>query len=235
MPLDARPDHVAIAVPEPDATVPRWHDELGGGLLTAWDNGTFKGRQYRFRNGGKLEVIGPSPDDPGADNFLRRFLDRFGVRIHHVTLKVPDIHEAIATMRDGGLDVIDINTDSDHWRESFLRPSQIGGLVVQVAWASHSDDEWARQGGHTPEEPDANGAGFVGARLAHPHLDEAADLWTLLGADVGRDDGRLTVTWEGSPIGLLIEHGPAGPVALRFSGTGAMSDHDVLGPAVEST
>lgn len=234
MPLDARPDHVAIAVPDPDRTAPRWQERLGGGLLTTWDNGTFKGRQYRYPNGAKLEVIGPSPEDEASENFLRRFLDRFGTRIHHITLKVPDIHGAVDALRDAGLDVVDVDTSGEHWKEAFLRPSQVGGLVVQVAWAAHSDEEWAARSNHVPDPPGDDAASFLGARMRHPDLEEAADLWTLLGAHVGRADGQLTVAWDGAPLRLLIEEDtPAGPVALRFAGTDAHDPDPELGPPVE--
>lgn len=234
MPLDARPDHIAIAVPDPDRTAPRWERLLGGGLLTTWDNGTFKGRQYRYPNGAKLEVIGPSPDDAQPDNFLRRFLSRFGARIHHVTLKVPDIHAAVDEVRGAGLDVVDVDTEGDHWKEAFLRPSQVGGLVVQIAWAAHTDEEWARRNDREPAAPSPDAASLLGARLRHPRPGRAAEVWTLLGADVVDDDGRLTVSWDGSPLTLTIEEGePEGPVALCFAGAEPQDADPALGPPVE--
>ncbi len=233
MPLDARPDHIAIAVPDPDRTSSRWEGQLGGGLLTTWDNGTFKGRQYRYANGAKLEIIGPSPEDEGPDNFLRRFLTRFGARIHHVTLKVPDIDDAIRTVRDADLDVVDVNTQREHWKEAFLRPSQVGGLVVQIAWAAHTDEEWARRGDRDPDPPAEDAASLLGARLRHPDLDRAAELWTLLGAHVDRGDEQLVVWWDGSPLTLVVEEGAAEPVALRFAGSEAQDADPALGPAVE--
>lgn len=234
MPLDALPDHVAIAVPDPDRTAHRWEDRFGGGLLTMWDNGTFKGRQYRYPNGTKLEVIGPSPEDDEDTNFLRRFLDRFGTRIHHVTLKVTDIHAAVDAVQDAGLDVVDVSTEGRHWREAFLRPSQVGGLVVQLAWASHTDEEWARRNGHEPAEPAADAASFLGARMRHPDLARADQVWSALGARVEDRDGRLVVTWEGSPLGLIVEEGePPGPTALRFTDADPQDADPTLGPPVE--
>lgn len=236
MSLDTTPDHIAIAVPDPDRTAPRWEAELGGGLLTTWDNGTFKGRQYRYANGGKLEVIGPSPEDDRPGNFLRRFLDRFGARIHHITLKVPDIQAAIAQVSQAGLDVVDVDTEGEHWKEAFLRPSQVGGLVAQIAWASHTDEEWARMNDRTPAPPADDAAAFTGARLRHPDLGRAAEMWTLLGAEVRREDARLSVAWDGSPLRLSVEEGqPPAPLALRFDGAQVQDADPVLGPAVESS
>lgn len=234
MPLEAVPDHISIAVPDPERTAARWADQLGGGLLTTFQNPMFHGRQYRYANGAKLEVIGPPPGGDASDSFLRRFLDRFGSRIHHVTLKVPDIHDALDTVREAGLDPVDVQTDSDRWREGFLRPSQVGGLVVQLAWASHTDDEWAAYRGHVPQPPAGDAAALLGARMRHPDLDRAAELWTLLGAEAERGDGTLTVAWAGSPLELVIERGDeAGPVALRFAGAEPQDADPVLGPPVE--
>ena len=149
--LDAVPDHVAIAVPDWDLAASRWADELGGRVVSWSINPLFRSRQYRFVNGAKLELLTLPEDEAGGDHFVRRFLDRFGSQVHHLTLKVADIHDAIASVRAAGFDVIDVRTDGELWREGFLRPSQVGGLVVQLGWSSLTDDEVAARRGHVPQ------------------------------------------------------------------------------------
>lgn len=232
--LQAVLDHVAIAVPDPDVAQKRWRDQLGGGLVAFGDNGIFSTRQLRFAGGGKLELLSPSPDS-GGDGFVERFLSRFGTAIHHVTLKVPDLAAAIATVQAAGLDAVDVQAENEHWREAFLRPSQVGGLIVQIAWASDSDEVWARRMGHTLEDPAPDAATLHGPRLLHPDLARAAELWRLLGATVEQTAGSHRCTWPASPLDVLIEAcDHAGPAELRMTGTGPLPPDVDLGPAVLS-
>jgi catechol 2,3-dioxygenase-like lactoylglutathione lyase family enzyme len=226
-------DHVAIAVPDADAASARWTGAMGGGHLSHGDNGVFASRQLRFAGGGKLELLTPSPQANGG-GFVGGFLNRFGAGIHHVTLKVPNLPDAVATVRGNGLDVVDVQDVDDWWQEGFLRPSQVGGLIVQLAWSGGTDEEWAERVGHTPQPPRDDAARLLGPTILHPDLARARWLWTLLGATVA-DDGEaaLRCTWPDSPLDVRIEEGaPAGPTVLRVAGAGAHPPDPDLGPAV---
>jgi catechol 2,3-dioxygenase-like lactoylglutathione lyase family enzyme len=212
--LDAVIDHVAIAVPTWEGAERRWREQLGGGVVAFGKTAAFWSRQLRFANGAKLELLAPPPD-AAPDNFVRRFLDRFGAQVHHVTLKVPDLMEAVELLRAAGLDPVDARTDNPYWHETFLRPSVVGGLVVQVAWSKDSDEEWAAHVGHVPEAPRADAAALMGPLLSHPDLDAAAGLWRTLGAEVDGADGLLVARWPRSPLTVRIQQGsPAATLAL---------------------
>lgn len=234
--VDAVLDHVAVAVRELEPAERRWTEQLGGRWVGWSDTGAFRNRQLRYRGGGKLELLAPSPADPSPDNFVRRYLDRFGSAVHHVTLKVADLALAIAIVRAEGLDVVDVQMEDAGWREGFLRPSQVGGLVIQLAWSSYSDDEWAARLGHTIEEPAPDAAVLRGPLLRHTDLGAAARLWTMLGADVDASDGMITCSWPGSPLTVVVERGQMpGPVGLRMDGAPALPAEPALGPAVLPT
>lgn len=216
--LDAVLDHVAIAVPSWEGAERRWRQELGGGVVAFGKTPAFWSRQLRFANGAKLELLAPPPD-AGADNFVRRFLDRFGARVHHVTLKVPDLGQALDVLRAAGLEPVDVRMDNAFWHEAFLRPSQVGGLVVQVAWAGETDEQWARHVGHEPESPRADAAALIGPLLTHPDLGAAERLWLTLGAEVERTQDALIASWPRSPLTVRIERGvePAAQALLGES------------------
>jgi methylmalonyl-CoA/ethylmalonyl-CoA epimerase len=239
VPISSVPDHVAAAVPSIDDAARRWRDELGGrwvGPRYAVDQAGFATRQLRFAGtvgpggnmgGAKLELLEPTT----SDGFAARFLERFGARIHHVTLKVPALLPAIETLRDDGFDVVDVFAEGDVWHEGFLRPSQVGGLIVQIAWSGRSDDEWAAMAGIEPERPAADGPRLLGPTLAHPDPAAVADVWQRLGAEVEGDDAGLRVAWPGAPLNIEVVPGPeAGPVGLRFVGTDPHPGDGRVGP-----
>lgn len=229
--LDAVLDHVAVAVPDRDAAMARWADRLGGGLVGEGNSGVFASRQLRLAGGGKVELIAPSAE-AAPDTFMHRFLRRFGTAVHHVTLKVPDLLPAVELLRAHGVEAVDVQASDAWWREAFLRPSQVGGLVVQVAWSPASDREWAQERGHPVGEPAPAAARLLGPRLRHPDLAAARALWTLLGADVTGEE-TLTCRWPGSALTVEIVSGePAGPIGLRMEGTGPLAADPVLGPEV---
>ncbi len=231
--IDAVLDHVAIAVRDWSVAQQRWRDQLGGGRSSAGENPIFVSRQLRYANGGKLELLAPSPQDDSPHNFVRRFLDKFGSLVHHVTLKVPDLHGALDVLAAAGLDAVDVRDDVEYWKEAFLRPSQVGGLVVQIAETPFSDDDWAAFRGFTREQPRADAPDLVGPLLRHPDLTEARRLWTLLGATVDAEDEGLRCSWPESPLTVAIERGgPAGAVTLRMRGSGDLPGTSEHGASV---
>ncbi len=217
--IETLPDHVAVAVDDPDRAADWWCEHLGAGLVSRFDNPTFSGRQLRLANGAKLELLAPPVDGGG---FVAAFLERFGTRVHHVTLKVADLAAAISAVESAGLDVVDVRDDLDHWKEGFLRPSQVGGLVVQIAETPWSDEDWATARGQDQERPAADGATLLGPTLGHPDLPTAARIWSLLGGRVEEVEDGLAVSWADAPLGLRIVTAPrAGPLALRIDGVDA--------------
>jgi catechol 2,3-dioxygenase-like lactoylglutathione lyase family enzyme len=229
LPLDARPDHVAVAVHDLDTAAARWQEELRGVWLSPrWSGGGFGTRQLRYGNLGKLELL--EPDAP--DGFAAGFLRRFGPRIHHVTLKVPDLLEAVAIVGDAGFETVDVSTDRHEWHEAFLRPSQVGGIIVQLARALHDDEGWASLAGIDLPPVDTDAPALLGPTLSHHDLDAAEHLWTTLGATVTRDGDAFEARWDGAPLTVVVERGAeAGPLGLRFSPDPGLPADEVAGPA----
>lgn len=229
MPLDARPDHVAVAVHDLDAAAARWQEELGGVWLSPrWSGGGFGTRQLRYGNLGKLELL--EPDAP--DGFAAGFLRRFGPRVHHVTLKVPDLLGAVRIVNAAGLETVDVSTARHEWHEAFLRPSQVGGVIVQLARALHDDAGWASLAGVELPAVDPGAPALLGPTLAHPDLAAAAHVWTTLGAELAEREEGFEARWEGAPLTVVVERGEvARPLGLRFSPDPQLPSDDVAGPA----
>jgi methylmalonyl-CoA/ethylmalonyl-CoA epimerase len=140
--IGAQLDHVAVAVRSVAAATPFVVDVLGGEFLFAGENASqgFRWAQFRFPGGGKIELVTPI----GTDGFLQRFLDRRGEGVHHVTLKVPDIHAAIAHLRARGIDPVGVQTKGRRWKEAFIHPRDAHGVLFQIAQSAATDEETAR-------------------------------------------------------------------------------------------
>ncbi len=241
MPIASRPDHVAIAVPSIDEALPRWQDQLGGVVQWRFHTPTvFRGATMQFAGGAFLEMLMPSDATErtrmagGPSGFVDSFLDRFGPRVHHVTLKVPDLPTALEVLTDAGFTPRDVNLEHASWREAFLRPSQVGGLIVQIASSDRTNEDWAAENGHALPGPPATGPRLLGPQLEHDDLDRARTVWTLLGATVTDDEaGELLASWPGHPLTIAIRRGHApATVGLRFAGADAADADPSFGPPV---
>ncbi len=235
--LRSKVDHIAVAVPDWESVEPHWREHLGGSRVAWEEHETFRGRQLRFANGGKFEMIAPARGSTDPDNFVRRFIARYGTTVQHITLKVPDFAEALETLQGAGAELVDVHPDGEVWKELFVRPGWVGGLLVQVGWSSYDDVEWALTAtGQEPEAPREGAASLLGATLFHPDLDRATQVWQLLGATVERSGDRIWCRWEGSPMDIEVQRGtPAGPRHLRMSGRRELFEGAWVGPSVRLT
>jgi methylmalonyl-CoA/ethylmalonyl-CoA epimerase len=139
--LDATVDHVAIAVRDMRRSIPFVMDALGASFLFSGerlDQG-FRWAQFRFPGGGKMELVTPI----GSDGFVYRFLERRGEGVHHVTLKVPDIEQAIAYLESQRIPLFNVSTRNPGWKEAFIHPKDANGTLVQLAQSAMSDDDVA--------------------------------------------------------------------------------------------
>jgi methylmalonyl-CoA/ethylmalonyl-CoA epimerase len=142
-------DHVAVAVRSIRAALPLFRDALGGEYLMGGDQAaTWRWVQFRYPNGGKVELL-----EPLGGGFLSRFLDRYGEGLHHITFKTDDIRAAMAAVEARGYELVDVNLEDPRWMEAFLRPSKAHGTLIQLAQSDAPDDE--AEAGRAPPDLDA--------------------------------------------------------------------------------
>jgi methylmalonyl-CoA/ethylmalonyl-CoA epimerase len=136
----AQLDHVAVAVHDAAESAKLFRDVIGGELVGFGDNVEqgFRFVQYRFPNGGKVELVTPI-----ADGFVSRFLETRGEGVHHVTFTVTDLRSQVQRMQAGGVELIMVNVDDEHWREAFIHPKNAHGVLIQVAEHMHHEDDAA--------------------------------------------------------------------------------------------
>jgi hypothetical protein len=204
-------DHVAFGVPQVDAVLPFLIGRLGGRAFEAGPGRGFRWWQWKFEGGGVLEVLQPAGP---PDGFLHRFLAARGPGVHHVTLKVPDIHAAMQSPARFGYDVIGF-AESPGWKEAFLHPRQAQGIVVQLAQSIPELDvtDWP-----FPDPPTAAPAPVrvVGLRLSAHSEQRARRQWEeMLGAAAEGSDGEWQFHWPGSPLRLSVSVDPDSPEGPR--------------------
>jgi len=132
--LVERLDHVSVAVWDIARAAP-FAGLLGGRFR---EGGLSFGRDFRWVQwdlpNGKLEMIQPV-DGRDDDHFLVRFLRSRGEGVHHLTLKVTDLAEAVERARAAGFRVVGERRAPPTWREAFVHPrSACGVLVPLAAW-----------------------------------------------------------------------------------------------------
>ena len=197
-------DHLAIGTP---ALSPGW--ELFGGILGgAWDSGGdspgYWWGEVAFASGPKIELLTPTGGPDAA--FLERFLARSGAGPHHFNFHVSDIEDTLARVRAHGIEPVGVNLDNANWKEAFLHPRDVHGIVIQVA------EEESPSRSAPPAELGQPGAPSRLDLIEHRvgDLDRAVRLFrdVLEGQLEQADAGRAELTWAGgSRVRLVREEG----------------------------
>src|SRR5881296_2759270 len=192
---------------------------LGGVSAHGGSSTMYRFGQWRFKGGGRLEILEPT----GADGFLHRFLRERGPGIHHVTFRVPSLREACERARAQGYDIIGRDDSDPDWKEAFLHPRQALGIVVQLAESRWSGDE----GGSTHWTPPAAPANppppvtIVGLRMVVHSRARARTLSEAILEGHGTEGGgELIYRWPGSPMRLTVAIDPSrdeGPLAIEYA------------------
>jgi methylmalonyl-CoA epimerase len=123
-------DHVAIAVPDLDASLADFRRTLGLEPRTRETVASQNTEAALLPIGeGNLELIAPR-----GNAGLERFIAKRGTALHHVCLRVPNLAEALRTLRAAGVPLIDDQprVGARGHQVAFLHPKALGGILVEL-------------------------------------------------------------------------------------------------------
>jgi len=124
-------DHVGIAVADPDASLKFFTGVLG---LTSDAPQDITGQNTRVRfvdtGDAKLELV----ESLAAGSPIGNYLEKRGPGIHHVALRVSDIHAAIAQVMAAGVRMIDTEPRRGAHGSliAFVHPGDTHGVLVEL-------------------------------------------------------------------------------------------------------
>lgn len=134
-------DHVGVAVKDKERAS-RFLTEVLGARKVLDEPWEYRGQEFNWAYfdvgaGGRIELI--SSTDP--DSFINQFIEKRGEGMHHVTLQVENLMEAVEDLRSKGVTVLDVNTENPHWKEAFISPRDSFGVLIQIA--EFDEDYWS--------------------------------------------------------------------------------------------
>lgn len=127
-------DHVGIAVGDLSAALAFFRDGLGLEVQETEEVGSQRVRAHIVPAGGSaLELLeATAPDSP-----IARYLEKQGPGLHHITLRVEDLEEALAHLRHRGVRLIDDRPrpGAQGSLVAFVHPSSAHGVLVELKQA----------------------------------------------------------------------------------------------------
>jgi methylmalonyl-CoA/ethylmalonyl-CoA epimerase len=126
-----RLDHVAVLVPDLEAALEFWQDQLG---LTLDHVETISGMAVKIAflplGESEIELVQPTTDNSG----LARFLEKRGPGLHHICIEVDDIAAKLGDLRSKDVRLIDEEPVlmDDGRQLAFIHPKSTGGVLVEL-------------------------------------------------------------------------------------------------------
>lgn len=123
--------HVGIAVESLEAAIPIFQRLLGCTPQSVELVAEQKVRVAVFRIGeSRIELL----EATTADSPVGRFLSKRGQGIHHLTLAVPNLREALERLGQSGVRLIDREPRVGAGKEriAFLHPSSTAGVLIEL-------------------------------------------------------------------------------------------------------
>jgi len=136
-----RVDHVGVAVRDKEKSA-RFLEKVLGARKVLDEPWTFRGQEFNWAyfdlgTSGRIELI----SSPDPECFVNQFIDKRGEGLHHITIQVEDLEEALESLRAEGIEPLDVNVSDEHWKEAFIRPADSFGVLIQLA--EFDEDYWA--------------------------------------------------------------------------------------------
>ncbi|HKB10507.1 MAG TPA: methylmalonyl-CoA epimerase [Vicinamibacterales bacterium] len=133
--MKATLDHIGIAVKDLSAALAFYRDALGLDIEGSEDVESQKVRAHFAPVGeARLELLeATAPESP-----IARYIDKRGPGLHHITLRVDDIHAALAQLKARGVRLIDEapRPGAEHSLIAFVHPSSTGGVLIELKQAT---------------------------------------------------------------------------------------------------
>jgi methylmalonyl-CoA/ethylmalonyl-CoA epimerase len=131
-------DHLGIATRQIEEAVSFWRDALGLEVVETEEVAEQKVRVAMLPLGeSRVELLEPTSDDSP----IAKFLEKRGAGIHHIAVRVPDIHAALARLKEQGARLIDETprTGAGGSLIAFVHPSATNGVLLELVeqWDPH--------------------------------------------------------------------------------------------------
>ncbi len=127
-----RLDHIAIAVPDLDAAITRFAEDLGIPLAGREDVPTEKTSTAFFPiEGTRIELVHPM----NGEGPIAGFLEKRGPGLHHVCFETDDLDGDIARLRAKGYQFLSEapKPGAHGTRVIFVHPRSCGGVLMELA------------------------------------------------------------------------------------------------------
>lgn len=123
-------NHVAIAVPEIDASLTFWRDALGLTVDHMEDVPSQKSTVVFIPVGeSEVELVKPTSDDTG----VAKFIAEKGGGMHHLCFEVDDIEGMLVDLKSKGVRLINESALELPGRKmAFVHPKSTGGVLVEL-------------------------------------------------------------------------------------------------------
>ncbi len=124
-------DHLGIATRRIEEAVSFWRDALGLEVVETEEVAEQKVRVAMLPVGeSRVELLEPTSDDSP----IAKFLEKRGAGIHHIAVRVPDIHAALVRLKEQGARLIDEapRTGAGGSLIAFVHPSSTNGVLLEL-------------------------------------------------------------------------------------------------------
>jgi methylmalonyl-CoA epimerase len=129
-----RLDHVGIAVQNLDLALAFYRDALGLEIEAPEEVASQRVRAHFIPVGeASLELL----EATSSDSAIAKYIEKRGPGIHHITLRVDDIHAALERLKDKGVRLVDEapRSGAEGSLVAFVHPSAAHGVLVELKQA----------------------------------------------------------------------------------------------------
>jgi methylmalonyl-CoA/ethylmalonyl-CoA epimerase len=131
MTMIKRINHIAIIVPDLDASLSFWRDTLGLSLTHVEEVKSQESIVAFMPTGdSEVELVKPTTETSGA----AKFLAKRGPGLHHLALEVDNLDEMLAQLKETGVRLINETpvTAAGGNRAAFIHPESANGVLVEL-------------------------------------------------------------------------------------------------------